>query len=467
MEDFIIPIDDAIDDFFNHMKANPRTVLSSKFGDGKSFFLEKFKKNKDVMEHFAILSIYPVNYQVASNEDIFKLIKRDILYQLMLNEMISNNVIIPKDIVLWFYLQNNKYSLVADLMEHLSSIGIANENISPIITSIKSIKLFKDVKQKVDDFAHKYSDEQLLDDFLKSADSKTIYEEDVITAIIKRAIKDYKNRTHKEVVLIVEDLDRIDPAHLFRILNVFSAHMDYCYKCFEKPTPTSLIGNKFELDNIVLVADFSNIRKIFKHFYGEETDFNGYIGKFLSSKPFSYSLREERYKYIYNRLSSITGGPVSLLKIMMPEESIAYKTIREIVHAFEIEKQVKEVIIVSKDNKEVLLCPVFVKILAVMIRLGFNEDEMKKLPLKIFQQAENLFFEFVAPYILLSNKDETDLSVFIYKREGSYQTMYKIRCKIDERTGKGQRCQMYDNGNDNADNHFSSIVDNVLKYICK
>ena len=42
MEDFIIPIDDAIDDFFNHMKANPRTVLSSKFGDGKSFFLEKF-----------------------------------------------------------------------------------------------------------------------------------------------------------------------------------------------------------------------------------------------------------------------------------------------------------------------------------------------------------------------------------------------------------------------------------------
>ena len=251
MEDFIIPIDDAIDDFFNHMKANPRTVLSSKFGDGKSFFLEKFKKNKDVMEHFAILSIYPVNYQVASNEDIFKLIKRDILYQLMLNEMISNNVIIPRDIVLWFYLQNNKYSLVADLMEHLSSIGIANENISPIITSIKSIKLFKDVKQKVDDFAHKYSEEHLLDDFLKSADSKTIYEEDVITAIIKRAIKDYKNRTHKEVVLIVEDLDRIDPAHLFRILNVFSAHMDYCYKCFEKPTPTSLIGNKFELDNIV------------------------------------------------------------------------------------------------------------------------------------------------------------------------------------------------------------------------
>ena len=57
MEDFFIPIDEAIDDFFNHMKANPRTVLSSKFGDGKSFVLEKFKGNKDVMERFAILSV--------------------------------------------------------------------------------------------------------------------------------------------------------------------------------------------------------------------------------------------------------------------------------------------------------------------------------------------------------------------------------------------------------------------------
>ena len=307
-----------------------------------------------------------MNYQVASNEDIFKLIKRDILYQLMLNGMISDNVIIPKDIVLWFYLQNNKFSLVTDLLEHLSSIGIANEQISPIITAIKSIKLFKDVKQKVDDFSKQYNEDHLLDDFLKSADNNTIYEEDVITAIIKRAIEDYKKRNRKEVALIVEDLDRIDPAHLFRILNVFSAHMDYCYKSFVKAVPSSLIGNKFELDNIVLVADFSNIRKIFKHFYGEETDFNGYIGKFLSSKPFCYSLREERYKYINNRLSYITGGPVSLLKIMLPEDIVASKTIREIVHSFSIEKQVKEVIIVSRDNKEVQLCPVFVKVLAVM-----------------------------------------------------------------------------------------------------
>ena len=65
---------------------------------------------------------------------------------------------------------------------------------------------------------------------------------------------------HKKVVLIVEDLDRIDPAHLFRILNIFSAHIDYCYKNAVIPD-RSIVGNKFGFDNIVLVCDFSNIKK--------------------------------------------------------------------------------------------------------------------------------------------------------------------------------------------------------------
>ena len=114
MEDFIIPINSAIKSFYSHLLANPRTILSSKFGDGKSYFLENFKNTDFVKEQFVFLTIYPVNYQVASNEDIFNLIKRDILFQLMLNNMISNAVVIPKDIALGFYLQNNKRSLVAE-----------------------------------------------------------------------------------------------------------------------------------------------------------------------------------------------------------------------------------------------------------------------------------------------------------------------------------------------------------------
>ena len=91
------------------------------------------------------------------------------------------------------------------------------------------------MKVKFEKFKENYDENALLDDFLSKVDSTTVYEDDIITAIIKRSIENYKQRTHKEVVLVVEDLDRIDPAHLFRILNVFSAHIDYCYKSFVKP----------------------------------------------------------------------------------------------------------------------------------------------------------------------------------------------------------------------------------------
>ena len=68
MEDIKIPIDKQLEEFGNHILANPRTFLSSKFGDGKSYFLDKFKKRN--AERFVFITLYPVNYQVANNEDI-------------------------------------------------------------------------------------------------------------------------------------------------------------------------------------------------------------------------------------------------------------------------------------------------------------------------------------------------------------------------------------------------------------
>ena len=38
MNEFYVPLDGAIRNFAKHIHANPRTILSSKFGDGKSFF---------------------------------------------------------------------------------------------------------------------------------------------------------------------------------------------------------------------------------------------------------------------------------------------------------------------------------------------------------------------------------------------------------------------------------------------
>ena len=78
MSNPIIPIDNRITDFANHLNSHPRTILSAKYGDGKSFFLSRFIKEKK--NRFVSIVIHPVNYQVMENKDIFELIKRDILF---------------------------------------------------------------------------------------------------------------------------------------------------------------------------------------------------------------------------------------------------------------------------------------------------------------------------------------------------------------------------------------------------
>ena len=88
----------------------------------------------------------------------------------------------------------------------------------------------------------------------------------------------------KKTVLIFEDLDRLDPQHLFRILNVLSAHID------DTSNPDK-VCNKFGFDNIVLVMDYETTEHIFHHFYGVAANYSGYMSKFLACEPFRYSFR--------------------------------------------------------------------------------------------------------------------------------------------------------------------------------
>ena len=137
------------------------------------------------------MTIYPVNYQVASNEDIFSLIKRDVIYQLLWNEMISDDVAISNDIILWFFLQNKGVSLLADLLSNLSTVAIPNEYKPMVVAGLKSISLFKVIKDKFNKYKSEIDESELLDKFLDEVDSHTVYEEDIITAIIKKAIEQY------------------------------------------------------------------------------------------------------------------------------------------------------------------------------------------------------------------------------------------------------------------------------------
>lgn len=73
----LIPIDKELSDFKSHLEINERTIFSAKFGDGKTFFLNEFKKL--YKDDYYFITLYPINYSIADNQDIFEYIKRDIL----------------------------------------------------------------------------------------------------------------------------------------------------------------------------------------------------------------------------------------------------------------------------------------------------------------------------------------------------------------------------------------------------
>ena len=67
--------------FEQHLAQNPQTILSAKFGDGKTYFLNEYIRQHEADTFFVVL--HPVNYVVSPNEDIFEYIKRDILCSLV------------------------------------------------------------------------------------------------------------------------------------------------------------------------------------------------------------------------------------------------------------------------------------------------------------------------------------------------------------------------------------------------
>lgn len=423
IDKFEIPIDEKRKQFLDHLNANPRTILSSKFGDGKSYFLDKIRADEEACEKFEFLTIYPVNYQVTSNKDIFEFIKRDILFQLFIHDMLSEEIEISEDVAFAYYIKNNGISLFQDLISFFSEVELNSEECNKILLGLKGLKVFQNLHDSFKRFKIQLSKTNCIERLIDSVDENYLYEDDIVTNLVRTTIEDYKQRTGKDVVLFLEDLDRIDPAHLFRILNVFSAHMDYCYKNAVKPD-NSLIGNKFSLDHVVLVIDYRNMKKIFHHFYGAETDFSGYISKFSCSTPFYYSLREERKKYISQELIRITGSPQNLLDILIPFDMIDELTMREVVNSFKIDKQIIRKPIYRQGGKKINLPDCLLKVLAVMRRMRVSEEEINQAVSKLYREDKNLFYQLAAPYLYLyndNNKFGLDLDVSLPNDRGKYQ----------------------------------------------
>ena len=287
--DLLIPITEPSTQFSQHLneKGNHRILFSSPYGTGKTTFLKEFFKGKE--DEYEVFHLYPVNYQVADNKDIFDLLKYDILCELAsqgnFNEGIGNNLQ-EKSIALQYLLLTDGADLALDLLKQVPKLGKA----------VKSLHQIVKFCSKLSDINKKQKDDQTvtLNVFTEriGSESGSIYEVDPISNLIAEQIHAI-NKPEKETVLIIDDLDRVDPKHIFRLLNVFSAHFDQDFPG----------NNKFGFSKIIMVCDIGNIETIYRKMYGEKVDFKGYIDKFRSLETFLFD-NIDSWKSKLDQLSS-------------------------------------------------------------------------------------------------------------------------------------------------------------------
>jgi hypothetical protein len=300
-------LDGSLFKSFIDLEDNHRIIFSAKFGAGKTYFLKSFFK--EYSASYEAVFLYPVNYQVCANEDIFELVKFDLLRSLLLKrppkeEPTSNDKPIMKKIK---GLGDNAKNILNKLLKFTSKVtrgvtintGVFSLEISQMINNFIELSEKDPNEQNTEPNAE---DESF---FKKIEATQKLYEDTAITRFIKNATERIKEKNkEKKIVLVIDDFDRIDPEHIFRLLNIFSAHLNDDYLINERGINSKeeeKLADRYGFDRVIFVCDIDNIQSIFHHKYGLETDFNGYIDKFYSKAIFEFSNQDT----IKNKLNSV------------------------------------------------------------------------------------------------------------------------------------------------------------------
>lgn len=262
-----IDISNLVQDFHHHVALNRNVILSGAFGSGKSYMLDEFKRA--YCDEFNTITIYPINYAVSGNADIMEYIKHDIIFQLVQEGYITEQTDFSKAASAVFTPEN--IGKMATRL--LANIPGGNLIAGAIEAGIEAKKTYDEEKKTVSKF---------MEGFQKAG---SIYERDVYTEMIRLGLDEGRRRDRKKWILFIEDLDRIDPKNIFRLLNVFGAHLDCRYVSGEEAET-----NKFGFDKIVFVLDYWQTAAIYNQYFGIDTEnsWEGYISKFLSSQPFYF-----------------------------------------------------------------------------------------------------------------------------------------------------------------------------------
>lgn len=285
----IIPFGKEHESFEEHLSDNGNTkiLFSGAFGTGKTTYLKEFFEGKDDYEVF---HLFPVNYSVASNEDIFQYIKVEILFLLIEKGIEFDKETFSRLQTLPYFMGNHAKEMLLIFARLLPKVGKSAHSI--LDSLLKLVASFKENNEVL-----QIDDEQAAIKFMEEVYEKegSIFEDNFYTQLIRQLLEEI-NDSGKKTVLIIDDLDRIDPDHVFRLLNVFAAQVD-------RTGFRDEFKNKFGFNKVILVCHYENIKKIYQHKFGASTDFSGYIDKYFSRSRFEFSVKEVYFNLLKSKTS--------------------------------------------------------------------------------------------------------------------------------------------------------------------
>lgn len=244
----LLDIRKLFDPFRKHLEVetNTRILFSGRFGIGKTYFLKKFFE-----EHkgYFCIHLHLASYQIATNEKITDYIKTDVMISILEKSDKRDDSTFLSNPGLSKWRLCNK-ALKQKWYEIALSVGATAPVVGKYIACIDTV-------------VKKYG------------------------SVTEDSIKEELNKQDGKKVLLIDDLDRMDPEHIFRILNVFSSFVG------EEDVETE--SDRLGFDTVICVCDIDNLRRIFSHRYGEKTDFNGYLDKYYSNNIYRYDTSETIY----------------------------------------------------------------------------------------------------------------------------------------------------------------------------
>lgn len=264
--------------FASHLEihGNNRILFSGPFGIGKTTFLQSFFTTVPDNKYF-VLRIDPLRYTIASNEDIYELIKYDILFQLLDSGALEGEKF-------EFSPGLKLVQFISDNYEHFgrSLISIWNSTGKKVLDTLKLLEKYRNKYSEFSSEIDKDLELSRLKQYIEKGDVNWLaIERDLVFEAITNLMLSISEKY--STVLIIDDLDRIDPAHVFRILNVFSTISP----------EQSVTSNTLGFTKTIIVCDVLNLKSIFRKMYGVSTDFNGYIDKYYSRAIFHYDNSKE------------------------------------------------------------------------------------------------------------------------------------------------------------------------------